>query len=46
MQEVVTPSVSDMRTATAKSRTNLEEVLQRPGVAACVAALPKTEPVQ
>jgi hypothetical protein len=46
VQEVVTLGVSDNRTGTAKTGTNLEEVLQRPVVAACVAALPKTEPVQ
>jgi hypothetical protein len=46
VQEVVTPGVSDMRTGTAKTRTNLEGVLQRPVVAACGAALPRTEPVQ
>jgi hypothetical protein len=44
VQEVVTPGVSDVRTVAA--RTNLEEVLQRPVVAACGAALPRTEPVQ
>jgi hypothetical protein len=46
VQEVVTPGVRDMRTGTAKTRTNLEEVLQRPVVAACGAALPRTEPLQ
>ena len=46
VQEVVPLGVSDVRTVTARTRTNLEEVLQRPVVAACVAALPKTEPVQ
>ena len=46
VQEVVTPGVSDMRTRTAKTRTHLEEVLQRPVVAACGAALPRTEPLQ
>jgi hypothetical protein len=43
---VVMLGVSDMRTGTARTRTNLEEVLQRPVVAACGAALPRTEPVQ
>jgi hypothetical protein len=46
VQEVVTLGVSDVRTVTTKTKTNLEEVLQRPDVAACLAALPKTEPVQ
>ena len=46
IQEVVTLGVSDVRTVTTKTKTNLEEVLQRPDVAACLAALPKTEPVQ
>ena len=46
VQEVVTLGVSDLRTVAARTRTNLEEVLQRPVVAACGAALPKTEPVQ
>jgi len=46
VQEVVTPGVSDMRTGTAKTRTHLEGVLQRPVVAACGAALPRTESVQ
>jgi len=46
VQEVVTPGVREVRTATAKTRTHLEEVLQRPVVAACGAALPRTEPVQ
>ena len=46
VQEVVTLGVSDVRTVTTKTKTNLEEVLQRPDVAACIAALPKTEPVQ
>lgn len=46
VQEVVTLGVSDLRTVTARTRTNLEEVLQRPVVAACLAALPKTESVQ
>ena len=45
IQEVVTLGVSDVRTVTTKTKTNLEEVLQRPDVAACLAALPKTEPV-
>jgi hypothetical protein len=46
VQEVVTLGVSDVRTVTTKTKTNMEEVLQRPDVAACLAALPKTEPVQ
>ena len=46
VQEVVPLGVSDLRTGTARTRTNLEEVLQRPVVAACLAALPKTESVQ
>ena len=46
VQEVVPLGVSDLRTVAARTRTNLEEVLQRPVVAACLAALPKTEPVQ
>jgi hypothetical protein len=46
VQDVVMLGVSDMRTGTAKTRTNLEEVLQRPVVAACGASLPRTEPVQ
>ena len=46
VQEVVTPGVSELRTMAARTRTNLEEVLQRPVVAACLAALPKTESVQ
>ena len=46
VEEVVTLGVSDVRTVTATTKTNLEEVLQRPDVAACLAALPKTEPVQ
>ena len=46
VQEVVTLGVSDVRTVTTKTKTNLEEVLQRPDVAACIAALPKTEPVE
>ena len=46
IQEVVTLGVSDVRTVTTKTKTNMEEVLQRPDVAACLAALPKTEPVQ
>ena len=46
VQEVVTLGVSDLRTVAARTRTNLEEVLQRPVVAACLAALPKTESVQ
>ena len=46
VQEVVTLGVSDVRTVTTKTKTNLEEVLQRPDVAACLAALPKTEPVE
>ncbi len=46
VQEVVPLGVSDLRTVAAGTRTNLEEVLQRPVVAACLAALPKTESVQ
>ena len=46
VQEVVPLGVSDLRTVAARTRTNLEEVLQRPVVAACLAALPKTESVQ
>jgi hypothetical protein len=46
IQEVVTLGVSDVRTVTTKTKTNMEEVLQRLDVAACLAALPKTEPVQ
>ena len=46
VQEVVTPGVSELRTMAARTKTNLEEVLQRPVVAACLAALPKTESVQ
>ena len=46
VQDVVMLGVSDMRTGIAKTRTHLEEVLQRPVLAACVAALPRTEPVQ
>jgi hypothetical protein len=46
VQEVVPLGVSDLRTVAARTRTNLEEVLQRPVVAACGAALPRTEPVQ
>ena len=46
VQAVVTLGVSDVRTVTTKTKTNLEEVLQRPDVAACIAALPKTEPVK
>lgn len=46
IQEVVTLGVSDVRTVTTKTKTNMEEVLQRPDVAACLAALPKAEPVQ
>ena len=46
VQEVVTPGVSDVRTGAAKTRTHLEEVPQRPVVAACGAALPRTEPLQ
>ena len=37
---------STLLTVTTKTKTNLEEVLQRPDVAACIAALPKTEPVK
>ena len=46
VQEGVPPGVSDLRTVAARTRTHLEEVLQRPVVAACGAALPKTESVQ
>lgn len=46
VQEVVTLGVSDVRVVTAKTKAQLEEVLQRPDVAACIAALPKTEPAQ
>jgi hypothetical protein len=46
VQEVVTLGISDVRTVTTKTRTNLEAVLQRPDVAECLAALPRTEPVQ
>ncbi len=45
-QEVVTTGASDMRTVTAKTRSNPDGVPQRPVVAACGAALPRTEPVQ
>ena len=46
VQDVVMLGVSDMRAGTAKIRTNPDEVPQRPVVAACGAALPRTEPVQ
>ena len=46
IQEVVTLGISDVRVVTTKTKTNLEEVLQRPDVAACIAALPRTEPVE
>jgi hypothetical protein len=46
IQEVVTLGISDVRVVTTKTRTNMEQVLQRPDVAACIAALPRTEPVQ
>jgi hypothetical protein len=46
IQEVVTLGISDVRVVTTKTRTNMEQVLRRPEVAACIAALPRTEPVQ
>jgi hypothetical protein len=46
IQEVVTLGISDVRIVTEQTRTNMEQVLQRPDVAACIAALPRTEPVQ
>lgn len=46
IQEVVTLGVSDVRVVTSKTKAQLEEVLLRPDVAACIAALPKAEPVQ
>ena len=46
VKEVVTLGISDVRIVTERTRTNMEKVLQRPDVAACIAALPRTEPVQ
>jgi hypothetical protein len=46
IQEVVTLGVSDVRVVTKKTKAQVEELLKRPDVAACIAALPKTEPVQ
>ena len=46
IQEVVTLGVSDVRVVTKKTKAQVEELLKRHDVAACIAALPKTEPVQ
>jgi hypothetical protein len=44
VEEVVRLGISDVRRVTPQIRAKLEEVIVRPEVAGCIAALPRAEP--